>query len=602
MPTELDQQAGRAFRIFWLMSLLLLALAAYCSPLERSQEARVLETAREMLGGPGEEWIFPRLNGQLRLQKPPLAYWMAASAFKFGDLSVFAGRLPFVLVTVLTPGVVYNLGRRWFSPTAGLVAAALTLASSLYQTYGFLAETDAPSTFFVTAACIGFCDLIDARDKATAMGSSLVAGFCVGMAAMSKGPPAAFPVVLFLLLVAIERKPGALWQFVVHGGLALALMIAVPWWLIVANHPEGHRILNEEVGTLAAGTDHGKAFWYAFPMALKATLPWVAPVIAALIWAFTRKHRGLQDSAPAKCDRSFENAAVATDGHPERTRDESGHAVQSRMLREYAQHDDAGGAAGVQSAQPSGRARPARPDRVRRLLLWTGLIFISLLVMKQKQDHYFFPLIPPLMLLVGAAADAAVRGTEPAGRKMLVAVFGGTTLVAALATPALLLLPKAYGQPLRPVDMILAIGLLAAFVTAFLLYRRSLPAGLLATLFVAPLAMTLVLGVWGPTLKPATFAGVARQIREQHPKARFVLYPEENYRLNFELRRVIPVRPTAQELEETLIENPTWLVIVEESDKPVKPVQIPKRLRQLDKYPMHGRSISVYGVAPEWMK
>ncbi|MFI5379456.1 MAG: ArnT family glycosyltransferase [Tepidisphaerales bacterium] len=541
MPIELDQTAGRAFRLFWLMSLLLLALAAFCSPLERSQEARVLETAREMLDGPGEQWIFPRLNGQVRLQKPPLAYWMAASAFHVGGLSVFVGRLPFVLVTALTLGVVYNIGRRWFSPAAGLVAAAMTLASSLYQSYGHLAETDALSTFFVTAACIGFCDLIDARDKATAMGSSLVAGFCVGMAAISKGPPAVYPLALFLLMVAIERKPGALARFVIHGGLALALMIAVPWWLLAWNHPEGHRIMGEEAGVLIQGTDHGKPFWYVFPLAFKATLPWIAPAIAALAWAVARK-----------------------DPRPE--------------------------------------TPPARPNMVRRLLLWMGIIFLSFLLMPQKQEHYFFPLVPPLMLLVGASVHAAVRSAEPADRKILVAVFGGTTLAAALATPALLLLPKAYGQPLRPVDVVLATGLLAAFVVALLLYRRSLSAGLLATLFVAPLAMTLVIGVWAPTLKPATFAGVARQIREQHPKAHFVFYPEENYRLNFELRRVIPVRPTAQELEQTLIENPALLVIVEESDKPDKPVQIPKRIRLLDKYPMHGKSISVYGVAAEWDK
>ncbi len=540
MPTELDLQASRAFRIFWLMSLPLLVLAAYYVPLERSQEARVLETAREMISGPGEEWIFPRLNGQLRLQKPPLAYWMAASAFKVGGLSVFVGRLPFVVVVALTLGVVYSIGRRWFSPMAGLVAAALTFASSLYQSYGFLAETDALSTFFLTGACIGFCDLIDARDKATAMGSSLVAGFCVGMAGMSKGPPAAFAVALFVLLVAIEHRPRALWQFVAHGGLALALMIAVPWWLIVTQNPEGHRILNEEVGELSAGVRHGKPFWQVIPMAFKATLPWIAPVIAALVWAFSPGRRGRQQDALS-----------------------------------------------------------ARPDMVRRLLLWVGIIFVSLMMTRQKQDHYFFPLVPPLMLLVGAAVDAALRSADPRGRKIVVVVFGGTALAAVLAAPALLLLPKGYGQPLRPMDVVLATGLLAAFVTAVLLYRRSVAAGLLCTLFAGALAMTLVLGVWGPTLKPATFAGIARQIHEQHPKARFVFYPEENYRLNFELRRVIPVCRTVQELEETLIEKPTQLVIVEESDKPL---QIPKRIRLLDKYPMHGRIISVYGVAPEWAK
>ncbi len=527
--------AARLFRWFWLLALALGLLAAYAAPLERNQEARVLETAREMHVGQAEQWLYPRLNGQLRLAKPPLAYWLAAGAFRAGGVSTFVGRLPFVVFATLTMGVIYSMGRRWFSPTAGLVAAALTLGSSLYQSYGFLAETDALCAFFVTAACLGFCDLLDARDKMTAMGSSLVAGFCVGMAGIAKGPPAAYPVALFLLLVVIERKPRALMQFMAHGGLALALMIGIPWWIIASQHPEAQGIISREMGELAEGVRHGKPFWHAFPLALKATLPWVAPVIGALSWAIIKR-----------------------------------------------------------SDRPSAAVRP---NMVRRLLLWAGLVMVVQTAMTQKQDHYFFPIVPPLMLLAGAAVSDALFREDPSGRKVVGLLLGGTALVAALASPAILLLPGTYSRALRASDLAVAGFLLALFLATLILYRRSLWAGVAATLLAAPLALTLLLSVWGPRLRPASFADVARRIRQDHPGASFVLYPVENYRLNFELGRVIPVYATAHQLEQTLIQHPSLLVIVEESDKPAL---LPRRLRLLRRHVMHGRSISVYAVSADW--
>src|SRR5215210_4540361 len=52
----------------------------------RSQEARVLETAREMMHSGWRGWLIPRLNDTLRLEKPPLAYWLSAVAFYIGGV------------------------------------------------------------------------------------------------------------------------------------------------------------------------------------------------------------------------------------------------------------------------------------------------------------------------------------------------------------------------------------------------------------------------------------------------------------------------------------------------------------------------------------
>src|SRR5689334_19732982 len=82
----------------WLGVLILMLTMLGGPPVQRTQEARVLETAREMLAGEGlRDWLIPHLNGQIRLEKPPLAYWLAAVAFKIGGISESVGRMPFAL-------------------------------------------------------------------------------------------------------------------------------------------------------------------------------------------------------------------------------------------------------------------------------------------------------------------------------------------------------------------------------------------------------------------------------------------------------------------------------------------------------------------------
>src|SRR3954464_12770046 len=80
--------------IVWLLALPLMLTGIGTPEVSRTQEARVLETARQMLGKPSHDWLIPKLNGDVRLQKPPLTYWMTAAAYKLFGVSEGAGRVP----------------------------------------------------------------------------------------------------------------------------------------------------------------------------------------------------------------------------------------------------------------------------------------------------------------------------------------------------------------------------------------------------------------------------------------------------------------------------------------------------------------------------
>jgi len=58
-------------------ALFLPALATL--PMTDYKELRVVLPAREMAAG--GDWLMPRFQGELRLRKPPLMYWIVASAF-----------------------------------------------------------------------------------------------------------------------------------------------------------------------------------------------------------------------------------------------------------------------------------------------------------------------------------------------------------------------------------------------------------------------------------------------------------------------------------------------------------------------------------------
>src|SRR5688500_14894710 len=98
----------------WALAGVALMLFLNRAPVQRTQEARVMETAREMLGRPARDWLIPKLNGEVRLRKPPLAYWVSAAGFEAFDVKPWAARLPMALAGWLTIGITYAFAARAF--------------------------------------------------------------------------------------------------------------------------------------------------------------------------------------------------------------------------------------------------------------------------------------------------------------------------------------------------------------------------------------------------------------------------------------------------------------------------------------------------------
>ena len=145
-----DSRSTSRLLVLWVLGGAVMLATFWAPPLVRTQEARVLETAREMLGAPGRQWVIPLTNGAVRLRKPPLAYWLSAGAMAVFGVSTAAGRVPEVVAAWLTLGLTFAVARRLFGQRAALLAAGAMLGSRLFLKYALLAETDALAMALVT--------------------------------------------------------------------------------------------------------------------------------------------------------------------------------------------------------------------------------------------------------------------------------------------------------------------------------------------------------------------------------------------------------------------------------------------------------------------
>ena len=89
------------------------------------------------------DWVLPKFNGSLRVDKPVLLYWLQVGSYEWFGVNEFAGRLPSALAAFLTLLLTYELGRRMFGPSAGLLAGLILGSTLLFCGVAHFANPDA---------------------------------------------------------------------------------------------------------------------------------------------------------------------------------------------------------------------------------------------------------------------------------------------------------------------------------------------------------------------------------------------------------------------------------------------------------------------------
>jgi len=221
-----------------LVLLLAVALAAFCyrlgeAPLlDDPNESEYAEVAREMVES--GDWLTPRLNYVVFLNKPPLEYWAIALSDSALGINEFAARLPSAVAGVVTVLLLVALGGKLYDAETGLLAGIV-----LFATGGFFLEThEAQPDLIMTASIVGTLLAVwqlfgVSRDGSNRRApSALLFGLQVSVTIglLAKGMLAfVLPGIVVAAMVIGTRRRDVIAQLLHPRAWWLLLVLMVPW-------------------------------------------------------------------------------------------------------------------------------------------------------------------------------------------------------------------------------------------------------------------------------------------------------------------------------------------------------------------------------------
>ncbi len=105
------KSAIRNFALLFVGCVIFHVIGTWNLPLIDRDEPRFAEASREMIER--GDYIVPYFNNQVRLDKPPLAYWAQVASYRIFGESDFAARFPSVVAAALTALTIFVWGSRF---------------------------------------------------------------------------------------------------------------------------------------------------------------------------------------------------------------------------------------------------------------------------------------------------------------------------------------------------------------------------------------------------------------------------------------------------------------------------------------------------------
>ena len=272
---------------FWTLSY---------QPLD-SHECFVSVTARNMLET--GNWIVPKFNNDLRLQKTPLSYWLVALVAKTtGNTDEFSTRLPSAVFAILSVAAILYFASQWLEFPIVLLSAFVWISTLAFIKYSHNGRPEMALCSLVTISMLSFYSAMRTPSRRRQISYMLVFWLSFSLAMLAKGPaPLALvaPPIFFYFVVFKQWNKVKFTLPII--GTILFLLIVLPWPIIVAlKDPQclafwKREFIDRFMGHYAVGNRH---FWYYLPIIFKLTAPlsaFVPYVIAAPFFPVWEKKR-----------------------------------------------------------------------------------------------------------------------------------------------------------------------------------------------------------------------------------------------------------------------------------------------------------------------
>lgn len=305
----------------WLGALLVMAVLVTTTGnggargLDRSETfvARVpTEMWRRADAGEHDAWLVPYFNGEVRLQKPPMNYWLAMGAHRLlGEpgsdiVREFEARAPSAFAGVLLVFVCVWAGRVAFADRrVALLSGAILCTSVGFMTEAHHARPEMVYALFTGAMGVCFVRSLRAdQESKSTLPWTLGGWLCFAGATLTKGPHMPLLVVLGFAIGLLVRSPKrTLLVLRPLSGLALAIAIAGAWFYLVQRaEPDAVRFWISEIFDRTgwvdpeAASEHPAGAWwrnllsfYYVRGVVQMTAPWCLLLIGASLLPWRRR-------------------------------------------------------------------------------------------------------------------------------------------------------------------------------------------------------------------------------------------------------------------------------------------------------------------------
>jgi 4-amino-4-deoxy-L-arabinose transferase-like glycosyltransferase len=276
-----------------------------------SDEAFYAGAGREMVAG--GDWITPHFNFEERLNKPILYYWLVAGTYKAMGVTEFAARMWAAISGVGLVLVAYAVGRRWVSPSVGLIAGAIVATSVGVVVLIRQALPDMPLALFISLTIWSAIEALSRPSHSERRRWLMLAAVSMGLGMITKGPIA-------VALPAMSLTPWILWERFPHRdrqarepfplgpadlllAAAVFVLVAAPWYVAVTRvHGFDflHRFfIGENLDRFASDRFNDRREpWFYLQVMAGGLLPWT---VYGLLWIQPAREvlRRRRDVSPA---------------------------------------------------------------------------------------------------------------------------------------------------------------------------------------------------------------------------------------------------------------------------------------------------------------
>jgi len=259
-------------------------------------EARNLTTAREMVTE--NNWLHPTLNGDLRLEKPPLPTWITAITMLLsGQDSLPLLRLPSAMAAMLLIFFLFRLTKELTTDTLLPWMAAGTGSTSFYL---FFLARDISWDMFCHSFMLGAIWLLHKglKNKELTYAPFLGSAILMGLSFLSKGPVAFYALLLpYLLAIFLTRKQNKL-KFHPKGIASLSVLAIVlsSLWpaFIFFNFPDYASTIAMQESTAWISREV-KPLYHYWSFAAQSGI-WAIPAMISLFIPFLKRGSGVKDN------------------------------------------------------------------------------------------------------------------------------------------------------------------------------------------------------------------------------------------------------------------------------------------------------------------